>query len=802
MKPSRSVESDGDYSRLVLSMRVKISVVGLCFVLTMSFLVYSNVPYAIEALRGLAQGEDLVENESQVSEPGSWPMFKGNPRRTGYAQGAAPHTNETTWIFQAEDSITKNNPRVVGSPIVVNDILFVQLGAWIYALDKYSGEPIWKKNPGGHYPYYPLAASNDMIYVVISNRGLYAWNQSNGNQIWGAKISASLFSAAYPVISDGVIFTAWTSSNSEIISALNQQTGEILWNYSAGMKSEGEFLASLAVNDDLVFVSGFLNSTTQEAGYYIFSLNRSNGELIWKYPAPNLTGDTSLERIVPTFAYGLVFVRSGEYELVALNKTTGELVWCNENQVHPLWNTHRLEYMSSPTVGNGKLFIGCRTGPSQCAAFDALTGELLWINDDSSGYRDNNPIMADGLVYICGREYPPEFRYPIGSNEMYPCFYALNQSSGELVWKYKLAEPGVLWGSPAIADGFVFVGTDKGIMYAFGQSDVTPKQGISSEDLASEPWQDIYIGDDGVYFWQGMATILPEKDGPYVLIDDIHLGRGFDECPVCESYMPPDGNSCISCGLTTQNGILVEADNIMINGAGYTIFGYEECGQLEIIGRNVTLKNLNIIQAGYNSPIVIKDTENCVLTNITISYIGDYPRAEGISLRYTNNVTLRNVEVKNFGYGILLSNNCNNTLLADNTVSNCSNGINIIGDCLSTVIQNNNFIYNQQNVHGGDYIAWDQATFDGNYWHSYAGQDSDHDGVGDTPFIITVEGQEVGQDNHPLMKPWTDITEPNLLELLSILGLILVQYSYAEKSLGIQPGIYVPVNSQLTAELR
>jgi parallel beta-helix repeat protein len=68
MKPTRGAESDGDYPRLVLSMRAKVSVVGLCFVLVMSLLVYSNVPYAVQALRGLAQGEVLGEPQEQVEE--------------------------------------------------------------------------------------------------------------------------------------------------------------------------------------------------------------------------------------------------------------------------------------------------------------------------------------------------------------------------------------------------------------------------------------------------------------------------------------------------------------------------------------------------------------------------------------------------------------------------------------------------------------------------------------------------------------------------------------------------------------
>jgi hypothetical protein len=98
------------------------------------------------------------------------------------------------------------------------------------------------------------------------------------------------------------------------------------------------------------------------------------------------------------------------------------------------------------------------------------------------------------------------------------------------------------------------------------------------------------------------------------------------------------------------------------------------------------------------------------------------------------------------------------------------------------VIKHNNFIDNARsydgslecnNIDGRDYTLWDEVTFSTNYWYDYKGQDDNDDGVGDTPYLITVEGQEVGQDPSPLMKPWAGIPEPTLLPLLLILSHIL-----------------------------
>ena len=44
----------------------------------------------------------------------------------------------------------------------------------------------------------------------------------------------------------------------------------------------------------------------------------------------------------------------------------------------------------------------------------------------------------------------------------------------------------------------------------------------------------------------------------------------------------------------------------------------------------------------------------------------------------------------------------------------------------------------------------------GNYWADYYGQDANHDGVGDSPYII----DKTNTDNYPLMEPVNIAAEP------------------------------------------
>jgi len=67
--------------------------------------------------------------------------------------------------------------------------------------------------------------------------------------------------------------------------------------------------------------------------------------------------------------------------------------------------------------------------------------------------------------------------------------------------------------------------------------------------------------------------------------------------------------------------------------------------------------------------------------------------------------------------------------------------------------------------------VWDNGySSGGNYWSDYTGQDSDGDGVGDTPYVIDAENK----DNYPFINPWApqaiDIATTNTTPSKTIIG--------------------------------
>jgi parallel beta-helix repeat protein len=203
---------------------------------------------------------------------------------------------------------------------------------------------------------------------------------------------------------------------------------------------------------------------------------------------------------------------------------------------------------------------------------------------------------------------------------------------------------------------------------------------------------------------------------------------------------------------SNADGIVVERDNVILDGAGYTLQGTE----------------------AYNS--------------------------KGIFLSGMNNVAIRNMKVKAFWIGICLSFSSNSTAY-ENNVTNNNRGVYLVSSLNNTVCENNitnnnygveayfsynnmlyhnNFVGNAQQVSSTESVnIWDDGyPSGGNYWSDYSGSDllsgpyqneSGSDGIGDVPIVMG----DNNTDHFPLTKPYggqTDIGIVNATTSKTIVG--------------------------------
>jgi len=249
------------------------------------------------------------------------------------------------------------------------------------------------------------------------------------------------------------------------------------------------------------------------------------------------------------------------------------------------------------------------------------------------------------------------------------------------------------------------------------------------------------------------------------------------------------------------DSIVFERDNIVLDGAGYTLQGTRVTWS-----KGITLSNR-----------VNTTVTNTRITNFTIGiygYLSLYNNiwgnkiannVYGISLHYSsgNNISTNNITA-NIGYGIYLANSENNGIMGNNITATEGYSIYIVKSSINSISSNNianndcgivlsssnnnsisgnnitanndrgiwlsgssynsvysnNFVNNTSQVYSKASVnIWDSGyPSGGNYWSDYGGVDrysgsyqneTGSDAIGDTPYVI----DDNNQDNYPLMEP-------------------------------------------------
>jgi parallel beta-helix repeat protein len=201
--------------------------------------------------------------------------------------------------------------------------------------------------------------------------------------------------------------------------------------------------------------------------------------------------------------------------------------------------------------------------------------------------------------------------------------------------------------------------------------------------------------------------------------------------------------------------IVVDASNIIIDGAGYILYGQYNGTRTDswVVGQGPQ-QNTSAIPWTIGIDLARQDCSNLTVTNLRISnfYIALY-------LWTSNNTIVDNIFADSI-VGVLLSGDSNS--LTHNYISNNEEGIffgvNTPGnEPLNIVMNLNSFVENDVQFSGcfceesntDEAIhTWDDGER-GNYWSDYQGIDSNNDGIGDTPYVIDV----LNQDRYPLMEP-------------------------------------------------
>jgi len=134
----------------------------------------------------------------------------------------------------------------------------------------------------------------------------------------------------------------------------------------------------------------------------------------------------------------------------------------------------------------------------------------------------------------------------------------------------------------------------------------------------------------------------------------------------------------------------------------------------------------------------------------------------GIKLVGSSYAILSDNKVKNNTWsGVSLGSSSNhNSIRGNNIIDNGANGI-LLHDSQNNTFCHNNFINNTVQVEDmtpEQSNLWDNGC-EGNYWSDYNGTDANHDGIGDTPYVIDANNT----DHYPLVTQYAIPEFPSFL---------------------------------------
>jgi parallel beta-helix repeat protein len=230
-----------------------------------------------------------------------------------------------------------------------------------------------------------------------------------------------------------------------------------------------------------------------------------------------------------------------------------------------------------------------------------------------------------------------------------------------------------------------------------------------------------------------------------------------------------------------NDAIVVDRENIMIDGYSYTL---QNPGGLDngilINSDNVTIKNLKI--KGFSNAVFLYLVTQCkIIGNTLTENVG----AISTQLSSSSGIIISGNRITNNSRGIYLQGGSDNYIYGNDIIGQSQYAIRIHFSAENNAIYDNNIVDNDLTYYSGASIlisgasqnnifyhnnmighsplayfendwrpnSWNNGSV-GNYWSTYKGQDSDEDGIGDTPYNMS----SANVDNYPLMSQIGTIT--------------------------------------------
>jgi len=451
----------------------------ICYLLTINILLVTLGTLPIDLKDNTTSKQSiscLKETIPSISETNDdWPMRGHGLARTGYSTSSGPETNNVLWQRDI-DGFGFDSPIVSDGKIYIGTY-GTQRSLLCY--DSSNGEKIWEFEDFG-VSRSPAIYEDSLYFADTNSPAGFHCLDAKGNEdgsadeIWNYSLTND-FIWSSPLITNGKVYFGASFSGLFCLDAID---GDELWNYKSG----DEVLTSPALdNEKIYFGTGSSIDGTGE----VVCLDAETGAYIWNYSTGGWVGDFTVDAIV---VYNeRVYASSNDGNIYCLDADDGQLEWTDSFSGHI-------------AAAYDKLYVSSTDGTIYC--LDALRGRQIWISLEGGSSILSPPIVAEEKVYF-------------GSNDgVIYCLDAIGNDDGTTDILWVKGGFGNVYGSPAIADGKVFVHANlmtDSILICFGPN--------SAPEIPETSTGGISEGNPSEEMDFKVKTIDPDNDNVYYMID-------------------------------------------------------------------------------------------------------------------------------------------------------------------------------------------------------------------------------------------------------------------------------------------
>lgn len=257
----------------------------------------------------------------------------------------------------------------------------------VFCLDMFNGKKLWRTSLEMPIRIAPTVAANRVVVQTLDNT-LAALDAEDGSILWRGQTdfeATTIVGGASPAYNTDMDVIIAAFSNGEL-RAFKASTGTPLWTDLLVSKKRTNSLAEITaikanpvIDGGKVFAVGY-NSV-------LAAIDLRTGSRIWERE----TGSTNQ----PWVAGEYLFVLTNDFNLLALNKNNGKIVWNTAIPTGEDMEEKSGVYGSGPVLASDRLIVATSNG--YIFSVSPYSGEIISYISTSDGI-SQSPVVADGTT--------------------------------------------------------------------------------------------------------------------------------------------------------------------------------------------------------------------------------------------------------------------------------------------------------------------------------------------------------------------------------------------------------------------